>query len=190
MTRCVLNGVLFGSWLWVVVMGTATVLLDRLEAPRPALQAISADGSRSGTTQGGVTPVPSSGTEVARTPAPRPSEHRQPAVTLDVARATRASRPAPLRGTASWYRQPGLVAAAGPALRGLAHWRGRFVEVCAERCVVVRIVDFCQCYRGERRERLLDLSDRAFAAIAPLVAGVVEVTVRPVAGPQPPATDR
>ena len=55
---------------------------------------------------------------------------------------------------------------------------------------MVRIVDFCQCYRGERRERLLDLSDRAFAAIAPLVAGVVEVTVRPVAGPQPPATDR
>lgn len=46
--------------------------------------------------------------------------------------------------------------------------------------------DWCQCYRGERRERLIDLSDSAFAALAPLSVGLERVTVTV---PSAPATD-
>jgi len=55
--------------------------------------------------------------------------------------------------------------------------------------VVVRLTDWCQCYRGENRERLVDLSDDAFARLAPLMAGVVRVRVEGVTV-TPPSTDR
>ncbi len=136
------------------------------EAPRPALLVIPVDALRASP---GVEHGASNGTDAGRTPAPLPesagSRRSRP---LDVARGTvgvLVSRSATLRGTASWYRQPGLVAAAG------------------------LLSDWCQCYRGQRRERLVDLSDGAFSAIAPLVAGLVEVTVRP-SRLRPPATDR
>lgn len=54
------------------------------------------------------------------------------------------------------------------------------------RSVAVRIVDWCQCYKGERRERLVDLSDSAFSALAPLSVGLERVTVSAVL---PPRTD-
>jgi rare lipoprotein A (peptidoglycan hydrolase) len=53
----------------------------------------------------------------------------------------------------------------------------------------VRLTDWCQCYRGERRERIIDLSDDAFARLAPLSTGVVRVTVEVVDVPRLPATD-
>jgi rare lipoprotein A (peptidoglycan hydrolase) len=63
------------------------------------------------------------------------------------------------------------------------------VQVCASRCVTVRLTDSCQCYRGETRERLIDLSDDAFARLAPLSRGVIRVTVE-VVDVTPPETDR
>ena len=113
-------------------------------------------------------------------------------VVLAIALVLSAQSPAlertALDGTASWYRTPGLTAAAGPALRHALgrDWRGQLVKVCARNCVTVRLTDWCQCYGGERRERLLDLADAAFARIAPLAAGLVRVTVSPIV---PPATD-
>jgi hypothetical protein len=95
-----------------------------------------------------------------------------------------------LSGRASWYRAPAGTAAAGPALRrALGDWRGSRVQVCASRCVVVSLTDWCQCYRGEDRERLIDLSDDAFARLAPLSRGLVRVTVE-VVDVTPPETDR
>jgi rare lipoprotein A (peptidoglycan hydrolase) len=59
------------------------------------------------------------------------------------------------------------------------HWRGSLVDVCAGgRCVQVRLSDWCQCYDGTIRERVIDLSDDAFAQLAPLSRGVLVVTVR------------
>ena len=79
-----------------------------------------------------------------------------------------------MSGTASWHStgRSGMYAAAGPALR-VGDWRGRVVTVCAERCIRVTLTDWCAC-----PSRLIDLSDEAFAALAPLSRGLLEVTIR------------
>jgi hypothetical protein len=76
-----------------------------------------------------------------------------------------------LRGPASWYCRAGVspctytnpdgggfdaYAAAGPKLRAAigASWRGTVVWVDGIR---VKLIDWCQCYQGERHEKLLDL---------------------------------
>lgn len=95
-----------------------------------------------------------------------------------------------LRGVASWYATPGLTAAAGPKLRRWLgpNWRGATVVVSTgERSVAVKLLDWCQCFKGQRSERLIDLSDGAFAALAPLASGLVRVTITI---PVPPRTDR
>jgi uncharacterized UBP type Zn finger protein len=56
-----------------------------------------------------------------------------------------------------------------------------------EGTAVVQLLDWCQCYRGERGERLIDLSDEAFqSACGPLAIGICRVRV---SGLVPPATD-
>ena len=76
-----------------------------------------------------------------------------------------------LSGPASWYCRAGVspctntnpdlggfdaYAAAGPKLREAIgpSWRGSIVWVDGIR---VRLIDWCQCYRGEPQEKLLDL---------------------------------
>lgn len=75
-----------------------------------------------------------------------------------------------ISGAASWYCRAGVsictagypdgsgfdaYAAAGPRLRAaLGDWRGRIVYVDGVR---VKLVDWCQCYKGEPNEKLLDL---------------------------------
>jgi rare lipoprotein A (peptidoglycan hydrolase) len=82
-------------------------------------------------------------------------------------------------GRASWYNVGrGYYAAAGPDLR-IGSWRGRVVEVCnTEKCIKVKIIDWCQCYRNEPTERIIDLSADAFAALFPLSRGLGKVTVK------------
>lgn len=82
-------------------------------------------------------------------------------------------------GRASWYNVGrGYYAAAGPALR-IGSWRGRVIRVCNDqKCIKVKIVDWCQCYRNESRERIIDLSADAFAALFPLSKGLGKVTVK------------
>lgn len=80
-------------------------------------------------------------------------------------------------GTASWYYAPITEAAAGPALR-VGSWRGRVVSVCTDdRCIRVRLTDWCQCYKGTRRERIIDLPKSAFARLAHPSRGLVGVKV-------------
>lgn len=142
------------------------------ETSRPATQPAPVSIGTTGNEQGTQAPAAES-----RTPAPR---------------ADGGSRAPDLRGRASWYAAAGRVAAAGPALRrALGYgWRGTWVRVSAgSRSVMVRLDDWCQCYRGTRAERLIDLSDDDFAVLAPLAAGVVRVRItapRPIV---PPATD-
>jgi hypothetical protein len=76
-----------------------------------------------------------------------------------------------LRGPASWYCRAGVspctythpdgggfdaYAAAGPKLRAAIgpSWRGTVVLVDGVR---VKLIDWCQCFKGEPQEKLLDL---------------------------------
>ena len=76
-----------------------------------------------------------------------------------------------ISGRASWYCRAGVspctntqpdvggldaYAAAGPKLRAAIgpSWRGSIVWVDGIR---VKLIDWCQCYRGEPQEKLLDL---------------------------------
>lgn len=102
---------------------------------------------------------------------------------------TKASDPSPLSapassvltGQATWFQAPSGTAAAGPALRrliGSSAWRGTAVDVCRQgatfiTCVRVRLTDWCAC----SGERIIDLSDDDFAALAPLSKGVIRVRV-------------
>lgn len=95
-------------------------------------------------------------------------------------------KPQPVRATgglvgkASWYDYIPGHAAAGPKLRSMLgkDWRGSKVSVCkGETCIRVTLSDWCQCYKGERRERIIDLDVRAFAALDSPGAGITEVRV-------------
>jgi hypothetical protein len=86
-----------------------------------------------------------------------------------------------LTGRASWYDYVRGGAAAGPKLRKMLgkDWRGQRVQVCGKAsCIRVTLSDWCQCYKGEKRERIIDLDVRSFAKLAPTSAGIVKVTVR------------
>ena len=85
-----------------------------------------------------------------------------------------------LTGKASHYDYIPGHAAAGPKLRSMLgkHWRGTKVQVCTDKCVTVTLSDWCQCYKGEKRERIIDLHVGVFAALGPTWKGVMKVTVR------------
>jgi hypothetical protein len=104
-----------------------------------------------------------------------------PAVVLAASMAlSTPTSPATVAGTASWYDFYPRQAAAGPRLRAMlgSGWRGSTVKVCVlSKCLAVRLTDWCQCYRGTARERLIDLDDRTFAALMPLSRGIVRVKV-------------
>ena len=117
-----------------------------------------------------------------------------PAVTLDDRTAERrvwllgqlvaSATSTPAHGLASWYPARGMIAAVHSWRLGDTPYR---VRVCASRCIDVTVSDYCQCYVGEPRERLIDLSDDAFRKLAPLSVGVLRVTVE---GPTLPETDQ
>jgi hypothetical protein len=90
-------------------------------------------------------------------------------------------------GRATWYccslgwRGQAVVALPG-ALGG--HYdsppTANFVTVCADRCVVLPIVDYCGCSWGTASQKVADLSPEAWAAITDrsLSMGVVTVTLQ------------
>jgi hypothetical protein len=106
--------------------------------------------------------VPDSNPIVVVRPTPTPAP---------VARTQSGGGGRSLAGLASWYCRAGVsichyrypdgpgfdaYAAAGPALRQAigSDWRGSFVTVDGIR---VKLVDWCQCYKGEPHEKIIDL---------------------------------
>jgi len=91
-----------------------------------------------------------------------------------------------ITGKATWYcctlGWRGLAVVALPGALG-GHYdpppAASSVTVCADRCVVLPVVDYCGCYWGTANQRVADLSPEAWAAVsnAPLSRGVVTVTV-------------
>jgi hypothetical protein len=112
--------------------------------------------------------VPSVGVVVKPTPTPRPARQQ-------ISGGGGGGGGSALRGLASWYcnrdgsraqlspchyRYPDTAgfdayAAAGPRLRRAlgGSWRGRVVSVDGIR---VKLVDWCQCYQGQRHEKVID----------------------------------
>lgn len=89
-------------------------------------------------------------------------------------------------GKATWYccsrGWRGQAVAALPGALG-GHYdsppAARFVTVCADRCAVFPIVDYCGCLWGTASQKVADLSPEAWAAITDtgLSRGVISVTV-------------
>ena len=89
-------------------------------------------------------------------------------------------------GKATWYccslgwRGQAVVALPG-ALGG--HYdappAARYVTVCADRCAVLPVADYCGCLWGTASQKVADLSPEAWAAISDsaLSRGVITVTV-------------
>ncbi len=83
-------------------------------------------------------------------------------------------------GLATWYDAPPGQAAAGPDLRAALgpNWRGQIVTVSHDgRSVSVKLSDFCACGDRGGKPTLIDLDDASFARLAPLSAGVIEVSI-------------
>jgi hypothetical protein len=91
-----------------------------------------------------------------------------------------------ISGKATWYccsagwRGQAVVALPG-ALGG--HYdappAAGFVTVCADRCAVLPVADYCDCYWGTANQKVADLSPEAWAAISdsPTSSGVITVTI-------------
>ncbi|MEP6807281.1 MAG: hypothetical protein ABI978_01645 [Chloroflexota bacterium] len=91
-----------------------------------------------------------------------------------------------ISGKATWYcctlgwSGQAVVALPGP-LGG--HYdappAAHFVTICADRCAVLPVVDYCACYWGTASQKVADLSPEAWAAISDKSRslGVLSVTV-------------
>jgi hypothetical protein len=116
-----------------------------------------------------------------------------PSVTMEATLYRKAARSvaAPvggdtISGKATWYccslgwRGQAVVALPG-ALGG--HYdappASRFVTVCADRCAVLPVADYCGCLWGTAGQKVADLSPEAWAAISDsaLSRGVIAVTI-------------
>lgn len=157
------------------------VLVDRValatSRPAPAIPAAGPLGAQSGPDRAQTEAPRELGAPPAQATA---SPHSPSPAAAATPRPKALTGATSVSGIASWYAWHPAEAAAGPALRAYLgpHWRGRVVRVCVDaRCAAVRLTDWCQCYRGTDRERLIDLDRRTFAMFAWPSRGLIEVEI-------------
>jgi hypothetical protein len=138
-------------------------------SPRPAARTEAPTVTRCLT----ASPVPGRVTPSPTVTGSGPESTRRPAAAVS------------LRGTATWFRSPAGVSAAGPDLRAALGpgWRGTSVRVCSSSACVVTVLGDTMA-----ADRLIDLHRPLFARLAPLSVGVLRVLVTPI--PAPPVTTR
>lgn len=175
----VLAGCLIGVALMAFAIPDAWTTID--PASRPSQQPTPRTGTR-GMTTDGVSPVPSPDA-AGRTEAPDVASSTVAAIGTRPAPPTAAPDLATLRGTATWFRSPSGVSAAGPALRAaMPGWRGRTVLVAGPAGRTTTVLGDWM-----RADRLIDLHAPVFVAVCgPLSTGVCRVTVTAI--PAPPET--
>lgn len=114
------------------------------------------------------------GAVLSGTPAPSPGIHPQSGPpTTEV-----AGIGSNYLGTAGWMGEATVALPDDLGGRYTGEVNG-VVTVCADRCVELPVVDWCQCYWGTDDQRVVDLSHAAWALVsdAPLAAGLVELRV-------------
>ena len=112
-------------------------------------------------------------------PAPMPAAADPPEATpeqtpISAVSGTGSNYP----GTAGWIGEATVALPGDLGGRYNAEVNGH-VTVCADRCVRLPVVDWCECYWGTDGQRVVDLSHVAWAMVtdAPLEEGLIEVRV-------------
>ncbi|MGH2401453.1 MAG: hypothetical protein ACRDE6_01975 [Candidatus Limnocylindria bacterium] len=153
----------------VTVVATAGVaamtIVETPPLPTPIVDGWSADAE--GTVLRGRTPE--RGAVLSGTPSPPPTS--APASEVDGIASNYA-------GTAGWIGQATVALPGDLGGRYTGEVNGH-VTVCADRCVELPVVDWCQCYWGSADQRVVDLSHAAWPLVsdAPLEEGLIDVRV-------------